>query len=100
MSESSGANAKPSGEEPVVRKDLLTNIQRLTTIVLDKLEQGSKDGTLDQAQIRLLGSIGMRALGLWQEILNPTPRRSPRKLDESFAHLAQKISSIERGEQS
>ena len=59
--------------------ELLANIRRLTTIVLDKLEQGSKEGTLDQAQIRLLGSIVMRSLGLWQETLNPRPRRRPRK---------------------
>lgn len=61
------------------RGQLLANIRRLTTIVLDKLEQGSKEGTLDQAQIRLLGSIVMRSLGLWQETLNPRPRRHPRR---------------------
>lgn len=59
--------------------DLLANIQRLTTIALDKLEQGSREGTLDQAQIRLLGSIAMRSLGLWQEALNPRPRRGLRR---------------------
>ena len=75
-------------EGPVPMKELLVNIQRLTTIVLDKLEQGCKDGTLDQAQIRLLGSIGMRALELWQETLNPPPRRSSRKLEEAAAQIA------------
>ncbi len=59
--------------------ELLANIRRLTRIALDKLEQGSREGTLDQAQIRLLGSIVMRSLGLWQETLNPRPRRHPRK---------------------
>jgi hypothetical protein len=53
--------------------DLLASIRRLTRIVLDKLEQGSREGTLDQAQIRLLGSIAMKSLGLWQEALNPRP---------------------------
>lgn len=61
------------------RDELLANIRRLTRIVLDKLEQGSKEGTLDQAQIRLLGSIVMRSLGLWQETLNPRHRRCPRR---------------------
>ncbi len=59
--------------------ELLANIRRLTRIALDKLEQGSTEGTLDQGQIRLLGSIVMRSLGLWQETLNPRPRRNPRK---------------------
>ena len=61
------------------RGHLLANIRRLTMIVLDKLEQGSKEGTLDQGQIRLFGSIVMRSLVLWQETLNPKPRRHPRR---------------------
>jgi hypothetical protein len=59
--------------------DLLASIRRLTKIVLDKLEQGSKEGTLDQAQIRLLGSIATRSHALWQEALNPKPRRNLRR---------------------
>ena len=88
VSESNGANEKQKDEEPVRKKDLLVNIQRLSTIVLDKLEQGCKDGTLDQAQIRLLGSISMRALELWQETLNQPTRRSSRKLEEAAAQIA------------
>lgn len=61
------------------RDDLLANIQRLSRIVLDRLEEGSKEGTLDQAQIRLLGSIAMKSLGLWQEALNPRPKRELRR---------------------
>ena len=61
------------------REELLANIQRLSRIVLDRLEEGSKEGTLDQAQIRLLGSIAMKSLGLWQEALNPRPRRGLRR---------------------
>lgn len=61
------------------RGQLVANIRRLTGIVLDKLEQGSREGTLDQAQVRLLGSIVMRSLGLWQETLNPRPRRGRRR---------------------
>jgi len=61
------------------RDELLANIQRLSRIVLDRLQEGSKEGTLDQAQIRLLGSIAMKSLGLWQEALNPRPRRGLRR---------------------
>jgi len=61
------------------RDELLANIRRLSRIVLDRLEQGSKEGTIDQAQIRLLGSIAMKTLGLWQEALNPRPKRSLRR---------------------
>jgi len=61
------------------REELLANIRRLSGIVLNRLEEGSKEGTLDQAQIRLLGSIAMKSLGLWQEALNPRPRRGLRR---------------------
>ncbi len=63
-------------EAPVTQQELLTNIRRLTSIVLDRLEEGSKEGTLDQAQMRLLGSIAMRSLWLWQDSLKEGRRRS------------------------
>ena len=68
---------KATGQESP--DDLLASIRRLTSIVLDKLEQGSKEGTLDQAQTRLLGSIATRSHALWQEALNPRPRRGLRR---------------------
>ncbi|HLC11088.1 MAG TPA: hypothetical protein VJL56_04500 [Candidatus Bathyarchaeia archaeon] len=37
-------------------EELLANIRRLTVMVLDNLEVGSKDRTLDQGQKRLLSS--------------------------------------------
>ncbi len=57
------------------RMELLTNIKRLTRIVLDKLEEGSKEGSLDPVQARLYGSIATRSLCLWLEARNPRPRR-------------------------
>jgi hypothetical protein len=40
--------------------DLLASIRRLTVMVLDNLEAGSRDRTLDQGQKRLLSSTGTR----------------------------------------
>lgn len=57
------------------REELVGSIKRLTRIILDKLEEGSKEGTLDQAQIRLYGSIITRSICIWLEALNPRPRR-------------------------
>jgi len=68
---------KATGQEST--GDLLASIRRLTKIVLDKLEQGSNEGTLDQAQIRLLGSIATRSLGLWQDALSPRQKRGLRR---------------------
>ncbi len=63
-----------SGADPD-SKELLTNIKRLTRIVLDKLEEGSKEGSLDPAQARLYGSIATRSLCLWLEARNPRARK-------------------------
>jgi hypothetical protein len=49
--------------------DLLTNIRRLTVMVLDHLEEGSRDNMLDQGQKRLLSSTGARLLRLWRVVL-------------------------------
>jgi hypothetical protein len=53
----------------VERKELLANIRRLTIAVLDNLEQGSRDNTLDQGEKRLLSSTGARLLRLWKSTL-------------------------------
>ena len=50
-------------------EELLANIRRLTVMVLDSLEAGSKDRTLDQGQKRLLSSTGARLLRLWRATL-------------------------------
>jgi hypothetical protein len=55
------------------REELLANIRRLTIAVLDNLEEGSRDNTLDQGQKRLLSSAGSRLLRLWRSTLNDDP---------------------------
>jgi hypothetical protein len=50
-------------------EELLANIRRLTVMVLDNLEAGSRDKTLDQGQKRLLSSTGARLLRLWRVAL-------------------------------
>ncbi len=51
------------------RGELLANVQRLTRTVLNRLEEGSREGTLDTGQVRMLGSIALRSLRLWREAL-------------------------------
>ena len=46
--------------------ELLANIRRLTVLVLDDLEEGSRLRTLDQGQKRLLSATGTRLLRLWR----------------------------------
>lgn len=78
--------------------DLFVNLKRLTRIVLDKLEEGSREGTLDQAQFRLYSSVVMRSLGIWQEALNPRARRVPgNELEESLDHHPSQSETTETG---
>lgn len=49
-------------------RDLLANIRRLTIMVLDNLETGTRDRTLDQGEKRLLSSTGTRLLRLWRAV--------------------------------
>jgi hypothetical protein len=49
--------------------DLMVSIRRLTIMVLDNLEAGTRDNVLDQGQKRLLSSIGVRLLRLWRAVL-------------------------------
>lgn len=46
--------------------ELLRNIKRLAVRVLDNLEQGSENRTLDEQQKRLLSSTAARLLRLWR----------------------------------
>ncbi len=78
--------------------ELLANVRRLTGILLDRLEQGSREGTLDQGQVRMLGSIALRSLRLWQEALRRNDRGKPahHELLKAQAELAGKLTDSER----
>ena len=65
-----------SSGESTSRKELLAGIRRLTIAVLDNLEQGSRDKTLDQGQKRLLSSTGSRLLRLWKNTLKDANKQT------------------------
>jgi len=51
------------------RAELVDQIRRLNNLLLEKLEEGSREKLLDHNQTRLLGSIALRVLKLWKEAL-------------------------------
>jgi hypothetical protein len=51
------------------RIELLVQTRRLACIFLDRIEQGARDGSLDQTQMRMFGSLALRSLRLWKETL-------------------------------
>ena len=62
--------------ESVERGELLVETRRLARTFLDRIEQGSKDGSLDQGQLRMLGSLALRSLRLWNEVLRKRDKGS------------------------
>ncbi len=64
------------------KAELLRNVQRLTTVIMDRLEKGSRENRLDAKQTRFLGSIALRAMRLWNGNLKGTGEPDPRLLRE------------------
>ncbi len=60
---------KETAVGPEGRAELLVNIRRLANILMERLEEGSRERTLDQAQTRMLSGTTLKALRLWQEVL-------------------------------
>jgi len=54
-------------------------------MVLDNLEAGSRDRTLDQGQKRLLSSTGVRLLRLWRIVLR----------EEGSPRISEELASVE-----
>jgi hypothetical protein len=65
-------------------RELLANIRRLTVTVLDNLEAGSRDRTLDQGQKRLLSSTGARLLRLWRAVFR---EGSSQRIADDFGRI-------------
>src|SRR5437867_2489569 len=55
---------------PMGRVELLAYVRRLAGILMERLEEGSREKTLDQAQTRMLSSTALKALRLWQQVLD------------------------------
>ena len=68
--------------------------------MLDRLEQGSREGTLDTAQVRMLGSIALRSLRLWKDALgrDGVGEQGLQGLKEAEARLAAKPAGSGGGE--
>jgi len=80
------------------REELLGNIRKLAGIVIERLEEGSKERTFSIAQVRLLGSLGLRALRLWQETLRDGRAiTSLAKVRDVETQLSKKLKETEIG---
>ncbi|MBO0889095.1 hypothetical protein J2P12_08360, partial [Candidatus Bathyarchaeota archaeon] len=57
------------GEREREYGELLASIRRLTIRVLDELEKGCENKSLDNGQKRMLSGAGTRLLRLWTTVL-------------------------------
>ena len=78
------------------RDELLANVRRLTQIVLDRLGEGIEDRSLDQGQIRMLGSLAVRSLRLWQEVVGKDREQQTGDLSAAVAELDRDLESVSR----
>lgn len=68
------------------RERLLNSIQRLTGMALDRLEEGTRERMMDAKETRLMGSLALRSMRLWQEVLRDN-RRDERGMEKTLNRL-------------
>ena len=78
--------------------ELLANIRRLTVRVLDNLDEGSRNRTLDEQQKRLLSSTGTRLLRLWRLVEKEDESKRVEKDSRSIGEPAPESQRPQNGE--
>jgi hypothetical protein len=57
------------------RTEALADLRRLTTIILDNLEEGSRNRLMDPKEMRLLGGTAIRSIRLYLKTLEEDRKR-------------------------
>ena len=66
------------------RKEALADLRRLTSIILDNLQEGSQNRLMDPKEMRLLGGTAIRSIRLYLKTLEEDyARRTRRDEDDS-----------------
>ena len=77
--------------------ELLKNIKRLTVRVLDNLDKGSENRTLDEQQKRLLSSTGARLLRLWRIVQKEGESKRAAEAAGKISELSAQSEKTEEG---
>lgn len=85
-------------ENQRAESELLANIRRLTVRVLDNLDEGSRNRTLDEQQKRLLSSTGTRLLRLWRLVEKENDSKRIEKAPVSVGRPTSESQKLEKGE--
>jgi hypothetical protein len=66
------------------RSEALADLRRLTTVILDNLEEGSRNRLMDPKEMRMLGGTAIRSIRLYLKTLEEDRTgRSKEKADSS-----------------
>src|SRR6266487_77118 len=57
-------------DKDLKRSEALADLRRLTTVILDNLEEGSRDRLMDPKEMRLLGGTAIRSIRLYLKTLD------------------------------
>ena len=70
------------------RKEALADLRRLTSIILDNLQEGSQNRLMDPKEMRLLGGTAIRSIRLYLKTLDEDQtRRTNRDLVDSSGKI-------------
>ncbi len=71
------------------RARFIESIERLTRLLLDRLEESPSGKLMDEKETRMLGSVVMRSFKIWEKALTGSPR--DRGLEEQLGRLKELV---------
>ena len=89
--------ANSEKEARASRTEFLARIQRFTDMTLDRLGEASVRKDVDEKETRMLGSVVLRALNIWERTFH-SDRNAPLLKKESGNNSTRSFRSDERGD--
>ncbi len=78
------------------RAEFLARVQRFTDMVLERLGEASEGRDVDEKEARMLGSLALKVLRLWDKALL-SEQRDP-QLEDEMARVRKKVAEANKGE--
>lgn len=78
------------------RAEFLARVQRFTDMVLERLGEASEGRDVDEKQARMLGSLVLKVLRMWDKALL-SGQRDPR-LEDELTRVRKKVAEASKGE--
>jgi len=69
-------------DKDLKRSEALADLRRLTTVILDNLEEGSRNRLMDPKEMRMLGGTAIRSIRLYLKTLEEDRVRRSKEQEE------------------